>query len=81
MTNRTIFLNIYLFTNTQSGSNEKIIPFTEFTNITTTTPPVSSNGYFDTKLQDICTWYDQNFEAMFDQSDQRFEKNMKSWRQ
>ena len=55
MTNRTIFLNIYLFTNTQSGSNEKIIPFTEFTNITTTTPPVSSNGYFDTKLQDICT--------------------------
>ena len=42
--------------------------------IIATPPPFISNGYFYNTSQYIFNQYDQIFEAMYDQSDQRYEK-------
>ena len=61
--NKTIFLIIYPYINTWSGSGDDINPYPKYPAIASSPPRFMSKYYFDNTLQ-----------AMFDQSDQIFDK-------
>ena len=57
--------------NTQFGSSDKIMSYTEDTTIfTPPPPPFMSNGYFDKKIQDMFHRPDKKIEALYARSDQ-----------